>query len=426
MALDGKTKTTMARLVMKFGGTSVANIERIRNVARHVKREVDAGHEVAVVVSAMAGQTNQLVAWCREAAPMHDAREYDAVVASGEQVTSGLLAIVLQEMGVNARSWQGWQIPIRTDGSHGAARITGIDGAFMVERLKQGQVAVVAGFQGIAPDNRISTLGRGGSDTSAVAIAAAIQADRCDIYTDVDGVYTTDPRIVPKARRLDRVAFEEMLEMASLGAKVLQVRSVEMAMVHGVRTFVRSSFDDPDAPQEGKDGLPPGTLICDEDELVEQQVVTGIAFAKDEAQISIRNVPDKPGVAGAVFGPLADANINVDMIVQNISPDGKTTDITFTVPESEYDRAMKTLEAKRADLGFGALEGARDVVKVSVIGIGMRSHAGVAAQCFRGLAEKGINIRAITTSEIKISVLIDSAYTELAVRTLHSLYGLDG
>ncbi|WP_106753822.1 aspartate kinase [Pannonibacter carbonis] len=416
----------MARLVMKFGGTSVANIERIRNVARHVKREVDAGHEVAVVVSAMSGATNQLVAWCREAAPMHDAREYDAVVASGEQVTSGLLAIVLQEMGVNARSWQGWQIPIRTDGSHGAARIAGIDGAFMVERLKQGQVAVVAGFQGIAPDNRISTLGRGGSDTSAVAIAAAIQADRCDIYTDVDGVYTTDPRIVPKARRLDRVAFEEMLEMASLGAKVLQVRSVEMAMVHGVRTFVRSSFDDPDAPQTGKDGLPPGTLICDEDELVEQQVVTGIAFAKDEAQISIRNVPDQPGVAGAVFGPLADANINVDMIVQNITPDGKTTDITFTVPESDYDRALKVLEDNRTTLGYAAVEGARDVVKVSVIGIGMRSHAGVAAQCFRGLAEKGINIRAITTSEIKISVLIDSAYTELAVRTLHSLYGLDG
>jgi aspartate kinase len=411
---------------MKFGGTSVANIERIRNVARHVKREVDAGHEVAVVVSAMSGATNQLVAWCREAAPMHDAREYDAVVASGEQVTSGLLAIVLQEMGVNARSWQGWQIPIRTDGSHGAARIAGIDGAFMVERLQQGQVAVVAGFQGIAPDNRISTLGRGGSDTSAVAIAAAIQADRCDIYTDVDGVYTTDPRIVPKARRLDRVAFEEMLEMASLGAKVLQVRSVEMAMVHGVRTFVRSSFDDPDAPQTGKDGLPPGTLICDEDELVEQQVVTGIAFAKDEAQISIRNVPDQPGVAGSVFGPLADANINVDMIVQNISPDGKTTDITFTVPESEYERALKVLEDKRTVLGYAAVEGARDVVKVSVIGIGMRSHAGVAAQCFRGLAEKGINIRAITTSEIKISVLIDSAYTELAVRTLHSLYGLDG
>ena len=416
----------MARLVMKFGGTSVANIERIRNVARHVKREVDAGHEVAVVVSAMSGATNQLVAWCREAAPMHDAREYDAVVASGEQVTSGLLAIVLQEMGVNARSWQGWQIPIHTDGSHGAARIAGIDGAFMVERLKQGQVAVVAGFQGIAPDNRISTLGRGGSDTSAVAIAAAIQADRCDIYTDVDGVYTTDPRIVPKARRLDRVAFEEMLEMASLGAKVLQVRSVEMAMVHGVRTFVRSSFDDPDAPQTGKDGLPPGTLICDEDELVEQQVVTGIAFAKDEAQISIRNVPDQPGVAGAVFGPLADANINVDMIVQNITPDGKTTDITFTVPESDYDRALKVLEDNRTTLGYAAVEGARDVVKVSVIGIGMRSHAGVAAQCFRGLAEKGINIRAITTSEIKISVLIDSAYTELAVRTLHSLYGLDG
>ncbi|ADZ68908.1 aspartate kinase [Polymorphum gilvum] len=416
----------MARLVMKFGGTSVADLDRIRNVARHVKREVDAGHEVAVVVSAMAGQTNTLVGYCRDAAPLHDAREYDAVVASGEQVTSGLLAIALQEMGVNARSWQGWQIPIRTDESHGAARIREIDGAVLIERLKQGQVAVVAGFQGLAPDNRISTLGRGGSDTSAVAIAAAIQADRCDIYTDVDGVYTTDPRIVPKARRLDRIAFEEMLEMASLGAKVLQVRSVEMAMVHGVRTFVRSSFDDPDAPQTGKDGLPPGTLICDEDELVEQQVVTGIAFAKDEAQISIRNVADKPGVAASVFGPLSDANINVDMIVQNISPDGKTTDITFTVPESEYDRALKVLEDRREAIGFAALEGARDVVKVSVIGIGMRSHAGVAAQCFRGLAEKGINIRAITTSEIKISVLIDSAYTELAVRTLHSLYGLDG
>ncbi|MBA5778700.1 aspartate kinase [Stappia sp. F7233] len=416
----------MARLVLKFGGTSVANLDRIRNVARHVKREVDAGHQVAVVVSAMAGQTNMLVDLCRQAAPLHDAREYDAVVASGEQVTSGLLAIVLQEMGVNARSWQGWQIPMRTDGAHGAARIGEIDGERLIERISQGQVAVIAGFQGVAPDNRISTLGRGGSDTSAVAIAAAIKADRCDIYTDVDGVYTTDPRIVPTARRLDRVAFEEMLEMASLGAKVLQVRSVEMAMVHGVRTFVRSSFDDPDAPQTGIGNLPPGTLICDEDEIVEQQVVTGIAFAKDEAQISIRNVADKPGVAHAVFGPLAEANINVDMIVQNISPDGKTTDITFTVPETEYDRAMKVLEERRESVGFGAIEGARNVVKVSVIGIGMRSHAGIAAQCFRGLAEKGINIRAITTSEIKISVLIDSAYTELAVRTLHSLYGLDG
>ncbi|EFO33520.1 aspartate kinase, monofunctional class [Roseibium sp. TrichSKD4] len=423
-----ETKTTfnMARLVLKFGGTSVADLDRIRNVARHVKREVDAGHEVAVVVSAMAGQTNKLVDLCKQASPLHDAREYDAVVASGEQVTSGLLAMVLQQMGVNARSWQGWQVPIKTNGTHGAARIKEIEADFLVERISQGQVAVLAGFQGISPENRISTLGRGGSDTSAVAIAAAVKADRCDIYTDVDGVYTTDPRIVPKARRLERIAFEEMLEMASLGAKVLQVRSVEMAMVHGVRTFVRSSFDDPDAPQIGEGNLPPGTLICDEDELVEQQVVTGIAFAKDEAQISLRDVADKPGVAQSVFGPLADSSINVDMIVQNISPDGKTTDITFTVPETDYDRAIAVLEDNRDAIGFQNLEGAKDVVKVSVIGIGMRSHAGVAAQCFRGLAEKGINIRAITTSEIKISVLIDSAYTELAVRTLHSLYGLDG
>lgn len=421
-----KNTTTMARLVMKFGGTSVADLDRIRNVARHVKREVDAGNEVAVVVSAMAGETNKLVEFCRNASALHDAREYDAVVASGEQVTSGLLAIVLQDMGINARSWQGWQIPLKTDQNHGAARIQDIDGSLLIERISQGQVAVCAGFQGISPDNRISTLGRGGSDTSAVAIAAAIKADRCDIYTDVDGVYTTDPRIVPKAKRLDRVSFEEMLEMASLGAKVLQVRSVEMAMVHGVRTFVRSSFDDPDAPQTGVDNLPPGTLICDEDELVEQQNVTGIAFAKDEAQISIRDVADKPGVAFSVFGPLAEANINVDMIVQNISPDGKATDITFTVPETDYERAIKVLEDNREEIGFQNIEGASNVVKVSVIGTGMRSHAGIAAQCFQALADKGINIRAITTSEIKISVLIDSAYTELAVRTLHSLYGLDG
>lgn len=416
----------MARLVLKFGGTSVANLERIRNVARHVKREVEAGHQVAVVVSAMAGETNRLVALCREASALHDAREYDAVVSSGEQVTSGLLAIVLQAMGVEARSWQGWQIPLKTDTQHGAARITSIESDVLIRRLEAGQVAVVAGFQGVAPDNRIATLGRGGSDTSAVALAAAIRADRCDIYTDVDGVYTTDPRIVPRARRLDRIAFEEMLEMASLGTKVLQVRSVEMAMVHGVRTFVRSSFDDPDAPQQGAGGLPPGTLICDEDEIVEQQVVTGIAFAKDEAQISIRNVADKPGVASAVFGALAQASINVDMIVQNISPDGRTTDITFTVPESDYDRAFAVLRERKDAIGYQAIEGARDVVKVSVIGIGMRSHAGIAARCFQGLADKGINIRAITTSEIKISVLIDSAYTELAVRTLHSLYDLDG
>ena len=415
----------MARLVMKFGGTSVADIERIKNVARHVKREVDAGHEVAVVVSAMAGATNQLVAWTRAAAALHDAREYDTVVASGEQVTSGLLAIALQEIGVNARSWQGWQIPIRTDAAHGAARIADIDGSKLIERMGQGQVAVVAGFQGIGPDNRIATLGRGGSDTSAVAVAAAVKADRCDIYTDVDGVYTTDPRIVPKAQRLDKVSYEEMLEMASLGAKVLQVRSVELAMVHGVRTFVRSSFDDPDAPELKAAGDPPGTLICDEDEIVEKHVVTGIAYSKDEAEISLRRVADKPGVAAAVFVPLAEANINVDMIVQNISEDGSLTDMTFTVPTADYARAMKVLEGAQASVGYQAIGGSTDVAKVSVIGIGMRSHAGVAADAFRALAARSINIRAITTSEIKISMLIDAPYTELAVRTLHSLYGLD-
>jgi aspartate kinase len=415
----------MARLVMKFGGTSVADIDRIRNVAQHVKREVDAGHEVAVVVSAMAGTTNQLVAWTRAAALLHDAREYDAVVASGEQVTAGLLAIALQAMGVNARSWQGWQIPIKTDAQHGAARIVEINGERLIERLKAGQVAVITGFQGIAPDNRISTLGRGGSDTSAVAVAAAIGAERCDIYTDVDGVYTTDPRIEPKARRLSRVSFEEMLEMASLGAKVLQVRSVELAMVHGVRTFVRSSFDDPSAIFATEGAELAGTLICDEEEIVEKQVVTGIAYSKDEAQITLRRVADKPGVAAAVFGPLAEANINVDMIVQNVSEDGSTTDLTFTVPTADYDRALRVLKEAKAAVGYSAMQGSTDVAKISVIGIGMRSHAGVAADAFRALAQKGINIRAITTSEIKISMLIDAAYTELAVRTLHSLYGLD-
>jgi aspartate kinase len=422
----------MARIVMKFGGTSVADIARIRNVARHVKREVDAGHEVAVVVSAMAGKTNELVGWVQDASKaeganfnIYDAREYDAVVASGEQVTSGLLALVLQAMGVNARSWQGWQIPIETDNAHGAARIQEIDGSFLVKRFGEGQVAVIAGFQGIAPDNRISTLGRGGSDTSAVAIAAAVKADRCDIYTDVDGVYTTDPRIEPKARRLPKVSFEEMLEMASLGAKVLQVRSVELAMVHKVRTFVRSSFDDPDAPGMSDLLNPPGTLICDEDEIVEQQVVTGIAYAKDEAQISLRRVADRPGVAAGIFGPLAEANINVDMIVQNISEDGKSTDMTFTVPSGDVGKALAVLERIRPTVGFDVLQHDDGMSKVSVIGIGMRSHAGVAATAFKALADKAINIRAITTSEIKISILIDGPYTELAVRTLHSVYGLD-
>ena len=422
----------MARIVMKFGGTSVADIARIRNVARHVKREIDAGHEVAVVVSAMAGKTNELVAWVQDASRqegsslnLYDAREYDAVVASGEQVTAGLLALVLQAMGINARSWQGWQIPIRTDSAHGAARIEDIDGSDLVRRFGEGQVAVITGFQGIGPDKRIATLGRGGSDTSAVAVAAALEADRCDIYTDVDGVYTTDPRIEPKARRLSRISFEEMLEMASLGAKVLQVRSVELAMVHNVRTFVRSSFTDPNAPELQGANAAPGTLICDEDEIVEKKVVSGIAYSKDEAQISLRRVADKPGVAAAVFGPLAAANINVDMIVQNVSEDGKLTDMTFTVPTADYDKAMKVLDGARDQIGFQTVQGSTDVAKISVIGIGMRSHAGVAADCFRALAGKGINIRAITTSEIKISVLIDATYTELAVRTLHSLYGLD-
>ncbi|MCT8989703.1 aspartate kinase [Chelativorans sp. SCAU2101] len=422
----------MPRLVMKFGGTSVADIARIHNVARHVKREVDAGHEVAVVVSAMAGKTNELVALAREmpratgaSSPFFDAREYDAIVASGEQVASGLLAIALQSIGIDARSWQGWQIPIRTDNAHGAARILEIDGSEIIRRMGLGQVAVVTGFQGLAPDNRIATLGRGGSDTSAVALAAALKADRCDIYTDVDGVYTTDPRIEPKARRLSKISFEEMLEMASQGAKVLQVRSVELAMVHKVRTFVRSSFEDPDAPGMGDFDNPPGTLICDEEEIVEQQVVTGIAYAKDEAQISLRRVADRPGVSAGIFGPLAEANINVDMIVQNVSEDGSKTDITFTVPTGDVEKAVSILEKVRESVGFDAIQSESGLVKVSVIGIGMRSHAGVAATAFKALAEKGINIRAITTSEIKISILIDGPYAELAVRTLHSVYGLD-
>ncbi len=403
---------------MKFGGTSVANVERIRNVARHVKREIDAGFHVAVVVSAMAGKTNELVAWCREAAPLFDQREYDAVVASGEQVTAGLLAIALQELGLPARSWLGWQIPILTDAAHGSARIETIDGAGIGDGFDRSEVAVVAGFQGLHRDSgRITTLGRGGSDTSAVALAAAIGAERCDIYTDVDGVYSTDPRVVPKARRMDRIAFEEMLEMASLGAKVLQVRSVEVAMVHRVPTYVRSSFDDPSSPGQG-------TLICGEEDIVEAQVVTGIAFSRDEAQITLRRVADKPGVAAAVFMPLAEAGINVDMIVQVVSEDGMT-DMTFTVGSADYERAFAILEKIRDDIGFSGIAGAKDVAKVSAIGIGMRSHAGVAARAFRALSEKGVNIRAITTSEIKFSVLIDEAYTELAVRTLHTLYGLD-
>ncbi|MBV8888069.1 MAG: aspartate kinase [Alphaproteobacteria bacterium] len=403
----------MARIVQKFGGTSVADIGRIKAVASRVKREVDAGHQIAVVVSAMAGTTNQLVDWTRQISTLHDAREYDVVVAAGEQVTAGLLALALQDLGINARSWLGWQIPLRTDGVHGKARIEAIETAEMERRLGAGQVAVIAGFQGIGPRHRITTLGRGGSDTSAVALAAALHADRCDIFTDVDGVYTTDPRIVAKARKLDRITYEEMLEMASQGAKVLQTRSVEMAMNHRVRLQVLSSFSDA-----------PGTLVVDEDEIVEQRVVSGIAYSRDEAKITLQKVPDRPGVAAAIFGPLADHAVNVDMIVQNISEDGRT-DLTFTVARSDLDRAVAILEERRPALAFSVLKPDPNVVKISVIGVGMRSHAGVAKQMFQTLAERGINIQVISTSEIKVSVLIAAEYTELALRALHTAYGLD-
>ena len=420
----------MARIVVKFGGTSVANVERIRQAARHVKREVEAGHQVCVVVSAMSGKTNELVGWVNESSPLHDAREYDAVVASGEQVTAGLMAIVLSEMGIPSRSYSGWQVPIYTDDSHGAARIAEIDPQNLIGKMEQGVVPVITGFQGIVKDTqRVTTLGRGGSDTSAVAVAAAVKADRCDIYTDVDGVYSTDPRIVPKARRMNRVAFEEMLEMASAGAKVLMIRSVEMAMAHKVRLVVRSTFDDPEAPQVAPDGSPgvPGTLVCDEDEIMEKQIVSGVTLAKAEAKITLRAVKDKPGVAAAVFGALADESIVVDMIVQNVSEDGSTTDITFTVPDSEFDKAKKALiaAAEAHKIEYSKIEGAKGGAKVSVVGVGMRNHAGVAASMFKALADKGINIQLITTSEIKTSVLIDDEYAELAVRALHTYYGLD-
>ena len=417
----------LARIVVKFGGTSVATVERIRQAARHVKREIDAGHQVAVVVSAMSGKTNELVGWVNEASSLHDAREYDAVVASGEQVTAGLMAIVLSEMGIQSRSFSGWQVPIYTDDAHGAARITEIDPTELNKRLNDGWVPVITGFQGISPHGRVTTLGRGGSDTSAVAVAAAIKADRCDIYTDVDGVYTTDPRIVPKAQRLTKISFEEMLEMASLGAKVLMIRSVEMAMAYKVPLLVRSSFDDPDAPQLAPDGSPgvPGTLVCDEDEIMEKQIVSGVTLANAEAKITLRDVKDNPGVAAEIFGTLADQGIIVDMIVQNIADDGATTDITFTVPDSEYDRAIKTLKDAGERIEYARISGSKGGAKVSVVGVGMRSHAGVASSMFRALADKGINIQLITTSEIKTSVLIDEQYAELAVRALHTYYGLD-
>ncbi len=404
----------MARIVMKFGGTSVANLERIRNVAQRIKSEVDAGHQVAVVVSAMTGVTDQLVGYVREAAELYDAREYDAVVATGEQVTSGLLAIVLQSMGIPARSWLGWQLAIKTDGAHGAARIENIDTADMITQMIAGSVAVMAGFQGLGPDSRITTLGRGGSDTSAVALAAALKADRCDIYTDVDGIYTTDPRIVSRARKLEKITYEEMLELASVGAKVLQTRSVEVAMKEKVRVQVLSSFKHK-----------PGTMVVDEDEIMEKELIAGVAYSRNEAKITIMNVPDHPGVSAAIFGPLSEANINVDMIVQNVAHDGKTTDLTFTLTAADLPRALDVLEKAKPLIEYETLTHDANVAKISVVGVGMRSHAGVALTMFKTLAEKSINIQVISTSEIKISVLIAAEYTELAVRALHTAYGLD-
>jgi len=404
----------MALIVQKFGGTSVGDLDRIRNVATRVKSEVDAGNQVAVVVSAMAGTTNQLVAWARDIGPMHDAREYDTIVATGEQVTVGLLAIALQNLGIDARSWLGWQIPVRTDDIHGAARIDSIDTTLMRERLASGQVAVVAGFQGIAPDGRVATLGRGGSDTSAVALAAALDADRCDIYTDVDGVYTTDPRIAPKAQKLAQITFEEMLEMASLGAKVLQTRSVAMAMRHNVNLQVRSSFSDA-----------PGTLVVNEDVIVEQEKISGIAYSPDEAKVTIQGLPDKPGIAAAIFGELADNHINVDMIVQSAASEGQRTDITFSTGRGDLDKALEIIGGNKDRLAFQGVDSNADVTKISVVGTAMRSQPGVAKTMFETLADRGINIEVISTSEIKISVLIASEYTELAVRSLHSAFGLD-
>lgn len=405
----------MARIVMKFGGTSVGDIDRIKRAAGKVKREVDAGNDVAVVVSAMSGETNRLIGLTQEMSQLHDAREYDVVVSTGEQVTIGLMAMALQELGVNARSWTGWQLPVVTSDAHSAARIESIDCDEIISRFDENQVAVVPGFQGVSHLNRVTTLGRGGSDTSAVALAAALKADRCDIYTDVDGVYTTDPRIVPAARKMDRITYEEMLELASLGAKVLQTRSVELAMNHNVRVQVRSSFNDE-----------PGTMVVNEEEIVEQQTVSGVTCNTSEAKVTLRHVQDQPGVAAAIFGPLAAGGINVDMIVQNVSEDGATTDMTFTCGRDQLDRCMQIL-ADHRDTGFVCkdISSDADVAKVSIVGVGMRSHTGVAQTMFTALAEKGINIQVITTSEIKVSVLIGADYNELAVRALHTAFGLD-
>jgi aspartate kinase len=412
---------SVPRIVMKFGGTSVGDLERIKAVAERVKKQKDAGCDVLVVVSAMAGETNKLVGYCNALSDLHDAREYDSIVATGEQVTSGLLAIALQKLGVPARSWAGWQVPIRTDSAHGKASLDTIDGARLLGSMAEGVVPVVAGFQGVGPDERITTLGRGGSDTSAVALAAAIKADRCDIYTDVDGIYTTDPRIVTKARKLEKITYEEMLELASVGAKVLQTRSVGLAMRQGVRVQVLSSFVDGPALVEGD---LPGSLVVDEDEIVEKKLVTGIAYSRDEAKLSVRRIPDRPGIAAAIFGPLSEANVNVDMIVQSTGADG-TTNMTFTTSKTDLPRAISTLEAVREAVQYEELVTDADVVKISVVGSGMRSHAGVASTMFRTLSERSINIQVISTSEIKVSVLVAAEYAELAVRALHTAYGLD-
>ncbi len=412
----------MSRLVMKFGGTSVGDVERIRRVARLVSAERQAGRGIAVVVSAMSGETNRLVELSRQAGeglpPESFDDEYDVVVATGEQVTTGLLALALRSMGIPARSWQGWQIRVASSSAHGSARISDIDAEEVAAAIDSGEVAVIPGFQGVTEEDRITTLGRGGSDTSAVAVAAALKAERCDIYTDVDGVYTTDPRMVPKAQRLEKISYEEMLEMASLGAKVLQTRSVELAMAKRVPVRVLSSFVEPGEPN-------PGTLVCDEDEIVEKQIVSGIAYSRDEAKVSLKALQDHPGVAADIFGRLAEANINVDMIVQAPSRTEGAVNMTFTVPEREADRAMALMSAAQEQIGFEQVEVKKDVSKVSVIGVGMRSHVGVARIMFDALSKKGINIENIATSEIKISVLIDSSYTELAVRALHTAYGLD-
>lgn len=404
-------------IVQKFGGTSVANIERIKNVASKVKREIDQGNNVVVVLSAMAGATDQLVKWAREVSNLEHPEqlaEYDAVVSSGEQVTAGLLALTLQSMGIKSRSWLGWQVPIKTDQTYGRARIEDIDANLLYKAIKQGIVPVIPGFQGIDDEGRITTLGRGGSDTSAVAVAAALKADRCDIYTDVDGVYTSDPRIVKTARKLNKVAYEEMLEMASLGAKVLQTRSVELAMKQHVRVQVLSSFEDI-----------PGTMLVEEEEVMERRLITGVTYSQNEARITLTKVENSPGVAARIFGPLAEAEINVDMIVQNVSEDGAETDITFTVSRTDLERAKSLLEKNKNKLNYKSLTSDATVAKVSVVGVGMKSHAGLAQKMFETLASKNINILVISTSEIKISVLIDESYTELALRALHSAYDLD-